>query len=90
MPEVSRAGDLRLSIPADAVYVSMASELATRFAEYAGASHGAANDFGKAVERIASPMGGEITLLLEPRERTLVARVTSGTASAETSCTLPG
>ena len=49
MAESPRRLDLRLTISAAAPYRDIAVELATKFAEYAGASKSAAADVSKAV-----------------------------------------
>src|SRR4029078_3644724 len=58
MSDSSYPGDLRLSIPADAVFIAVAPDVARRFAEFVGAAPSAAADLGAAVERLASHMHG--------------------------------
>ena len=90
MADSSLQGDLRLSIPADAVFLSLARDVAVRFAEYAGAGAQAAATLGEAVERLASRMrGGQIDFAMERRDRAVVVRASSGSVSEEASCPLP-
>jgi len=55
MAESPRRLDLRLTISAAAPYRDIAVELATKFAEYAGASKAAAADVSKAVASAMAP-----------------------------------
>ena len=92
MAESPRAVDLRLTIPADAPYCDLASELATKFAEYAGCGKGAAAALGEAVGRIAQRMAAgaqPMNFEIERRNGKLIVRASSGSRSDETSCPLP-
>jgi hypothetical protein len=90
MSDWSYPGDLRLSIPADAVFIAVARDVAMRFAEFVGAAPNAAADLGAAVERLASHMHGrQIDFAMEPRAHRLTVRAHSGSASEEASCPLP-
>lgn len=90
MSDSSHRGDLRLSISADAVFIAVARDVATKFAEFVGAAPGAAAELGAAVERLASRMHGrQIEFAMEPRPHRLTVRAHSGSASEEASCPLP-
>ena len=92
MVESPRAVDLHLTVPADPQYCEMASELAVKFAEYAGADKHAAAAFGEAVDRMAQKIatGSEPILFEMLRDPAVVTvRATSGARHTETTCALP-
>ena len=92
MAESPSAVALRLTVPADAPYRDMAAELATKFAEYAGADKHAAAAFGEAVARIAQGVAdGRDPIEFEMARLPLMAtvRATSGSRHGETTCPLP-
>lgn len=90
MSDSSHRGDLRLWISAEAAFIGIARDVATRFAEFSGAAPRAAAELGAAVERLASHMTGRhIDFAMEPRERVLTVRAQSGSMSEEASCSLP-
>ena len=92
MAESPRAVDLRLTIPADAPYRDLASELATKFAEYAGCDRRAAAALGEAVARIAQRVSAgaqPMDIEMERRNGKVIVRASSGSRHDETSCPLP-
>jgi hypothetical protein len=92
MAESPRAVDLRLTVPADAPYREMAAELATKFAEYAGADKHAAAAFGESVGRVAQGVANgrdPIEFEMARRPVLVTVRATSGTRHDETTCPLP-
>ena len=94
MPESPRRVDLRLTIPAGAPYVTVAVELAGRFAQYLGASAGVAKDFALAVEAALQPVADArpdqpIDLEMSAQGRELVATANSGPTTKRATCPLP-
>jgi hypothetical protein len=83
MAQAPRHADLRLTIPADASYHSLAGEVAGRFAEYLGAGTAAAANLARAVEVLTAQLasegtGGSIALTMEARNGTLTVTGESG------------
>ena len=84
--------DLRLTVPADAPYRELASDVAAKFAEYAGCDKRVASAFGEAVARLAQRIASEaqpINFELERRDGKVMVRASSGSRHDETSCPLP-
>ena len=91
MPDSPQPGDLRLSIPSNATFHAVARDVAARFAEYSGVPAAGAAKLGEAVERMTANMqGANIEFAMECRDGRLTVRASSGSASEETSCPLPG
>ena len=82
--------DLRLTISAHAPYPGVAGELAEKFAEYAGAAAGAAQELARAVEASIAQAGPQdsVALDLSSHERELVVIVNAEPAKKLT-CPLP-
>jgi hypothetical protein len=93
MPPSPRRVDLRLTTPASPPFDAVAAELAAKFAEYAGAEAGAAQDLAREVESSigaiasASPHAS-VQLEMLAHERELVVTVNSGSTKKLT-CPLP-
>jgi hypothetical protein len=83
MAHTPREADLRLTIPADASYHSLAGEVAEKFAEYSGAGAAAAANLARAVEVLAAQLAADgadasIALTMEARNGTLTVTAESG------------
>jgi hypothetical protein len=93
MPPSSRRVDLRLTVPVGAPYDAVAAELAGKFAEYAGADAGAAQDLAREVAAsigaiAASSPHASVKLEMLAHERELVVTVNSG-STRKLTCPLP-
>ncbi len=94
MAQSPRRVDLRLTIPAAAAYHAVASELARKFAEYAGASADAAHALAQTVDASIAPFAqaspaASIDLEMSARERELVITARSGSTMKRATCPLP-
>ena len=94
MPESPRRVDLRLTIPAGAPYVTVAVELARRFAEYSGAAADQARALAQAVEAAVAPVGEAqpdtpIDLEMSAQGPELVVTATAGSITKRATCPLP-
>lgn len=94
MAESPRRVDLRLTIPAAAPFLVVASELTEKFAAYAGAAASDARSLAKAVEAAIAPVAAaesdkpiDMTMSAEGRE--LVVTANSGATTKRTTCPLP-
>jgi hypothetical protein len=97
MAQPPRRVDLRLTIPATAPFDGVASELAGKFAEYAGAGAAAAARLRKDVDAAIAPFiavgaagaAPSIDLDLRARDGELVVTTQAGAKTTRTSCPLP-
>jgi hypothetical protein len=91
MPDSPRRVDLRLTIPPDAPFQTLAVDLAGRFAEYAGANAGLASEFRAAVQRIITHVGGDepIVVAMQTADAMVRVDVESGSRHDQTTCPLP-
>ena len=94
MAESPRRVDLRLTIPAAAPYLAVAVELATRFAEYSGASADAAHTLAQSVEAAIAPVAAAqpdktIDLEMSAQGRELVVTARAGSTTKRATCPLP-
>jgi len=90
MAPAARRIDLRLTISGHDPYPGVAGELAEKFAEYAGAEAGAAQELARDVEgsiAAASPPDS-VELEMSSRERELIV-VVNGAPAKTLTCPLP-
>jgi len=92
MAKSPRQADLRLTVPADAPYHTVAGEVAAKFAEYSGADATAAANLARAVEVLTAQLAsegadGSIALTMEARNGELTVTAESG--STREQATIP-
>lgn len=93
MVESLRGGvDLRLTVPSEGPLRDLAAELATRFAEYAGADKRVAAALGEAVDRLAERLASNaqpIEFEMARQQSQITVRASVGLRRDETSCPIP-
>jgi hypothetical protein len=89
MAPPARRVDLRLTISVHDPFPSVGGELAEKFAEYAGAEAGAAQELGRAVQASIGAAGPQpsVELDISSREREVV--VVSPASADKLTCPLP-